>query len=494
MGELMHQLIDRERAADCAANEPAPLRRYQIIIGPPRVPRLSFEALAPDSMTAVTQHAGLCEQWERIEAKPIVELFMATKWTPSGELVEERHCWYASAPALRREIEAGWAQFAADLAAYTPPAAAEPIPTGRAPDTLPALRIELMGQVTASNLSEFKATALGAIRSVNRELSTDQHFADAKQAVKWCGEVESRIKAAKDHALSQTASIEELFRTLDDVSAEARAVRLDLEKLVTRREQEIKGELVAAAKLAYDQHETALRQECGAWQLLTPPDFGGAIKGKRSVDSMRDALDACLANAKITASEQARTIRAALAALADESKGFEHLFRDSLNFIMLPPDIVRQMARGRIAEHQAAEQRRAAELAEQERDRIRAEEQAKLQREQQEREAAEARQRAEAAAPSQPPAAAPIAQPDAVSQAAAVVPIRPASGPPTLKLGQINERLAPLSISAEGLARLGFPAAAKERSACLYHDADFPRMVDAAIAHLRAAQQERRAA
>jgi hypothetical protein len=67
-------------------------------------------------------------------------------------------------------------------------------------------------------------------------------------------------------------------------------------------------------------------------------------------------------------------------------------------------------------------------------------------------------------------------------------------GPPTLKLGQINERLAPLSISAEGLARLGFPAAAKERSACLYHDADFPRMVDAAIAHLRAAQQERRAA
>jgi predicted phage-related endonuclease len=70
---------------------------------------------------------------------------------------------------------------------------------------------------------------------VNRDLSTDADFADAEKAVKWCSDVESRLAAAKEHALSQTASIEALFRTIDDISAEARTVRLELDKLVTAR-------------------------------------------------------------------------------------------------------------------------------------------------------------------------------------------------------------------------------------------------------------------
>ena len=77
----------------------------------------------------------------------------------------------------------------------------------------------MTGAVTASNLAEFKATALGAIRSVNRELKTDQDFADAEKAVKWCRR-RSRLKAAKN-ALSQTANIDALFKALDDIGAEA---------------------------------------------------------------------------------------------------------------------------------------------------------------------------------------------------------------------------------------------------------------------------------
>lgn len=417
-------------------------------------------------------------------------------FTASDGQDDDRHCWFYPDADLAREILAGWRQFDADLAAYVPPSAAEPAPTGRAPDSLPALRIELMGQVTASNLAEFKATALGAIRSVNRELSTDQHFADAKQAVKWCGEVESRIKAAKEHALSQTATIEELFRTLDDVSAEARSVRLDLEKLVTRREHEIKGELVAGAKAAYEQHEAACRQDAGAWKLLAPPDFGSAIKGKRSVDSMRDALNACLANAKIAASEQARKIRANLSALDEESKGSEHLFRDRLTFIDLTPEAVRLMVRQRIAEHRAAEERRAAELAERERERIRAEEAAKLQREQEARDrAAEAARAAATPAPTQPPTQAPTAAPAATSPVANVVPMQrsaPATQP-TLTLGQIGKRLG-FALTADFLASLGFEPAGRERSAVLFHEASWPAICQALIAHVSKVSGQQRAA
>jgi hypothetical protein len=387
-------------------------------------------------------------------------------------------------------IAAAWKQFDRDLAAYEPRAAEPPKPTGRAPESLPALRIEITGAVTASNLAEFRATALGAIRSVNRELTTDQHFSDAEQAVKWCSEVESRIKAAKEHALSQTASIDALFKTLDEVSAEAKRVRLDLEKLVDRRKTEVKGEMVAAAKAAYDRHETALRQEAGGWINLPAPDFGGAIKGKRSVSAMQDALDVTLANAKIAADESARRIRAALAALDEEAAGYTHLFADRLTFIGKAPEDVRLLVQARIAAHKAAEERRAEELAEKQRERIRAEEAAKLAREQQEREAAEAqaRQQAQAAAPAPTPAAVPVASPAPVSHAAAVVPMparAPAAAePPTLTLGAMCERLG-FTMNRDFVRQLGFPGTAGERGSVKWTEREFALVCEALVAHVR---------
>jgi putative phage-type endonuclease len=463
-------------------------------------------------------------------------LFMASKWQgePGNEtLVEERHCWYTPDPALRAEIVAAWKQFAEDLAVYKPQPAAEPQPAGRAPETLPALRIEITGAVTASNLSEFKANALAVFAGINRTLTTDVEFADAEKTVKWCGEVEDRLKAAKEHALSQTASIDALFKTIDDISAESRRVRLDLDKLVTARKAAIKLEIVQEGKAAYEAHEAALRSECGAWTVLTPPDFAGCIKNLRTVDSIRNAVQTTLANAKIKADESARTIRAALAALDEESKGFEHLFRDRLNFINMIPEAVRLMVRDRIATHKAAEAKKEAET----RERIRAEEQAKAekdareklaleqrlrdseaveaarqaeiagavlairQREQEARDQEAARQAAEAAKPAPTPAPVQIASPAVVSQAPAanspnVVPIQRAASasPPTLTLGQINERIGLAKWSEADLTAIGFPPAATRQNTKLYHEADFGRMLDSAIAHLRTVQAKQQLA
>ncbi|MBC8642968.1 hypothetical protein IAG25_40140 [Caballeronia sp. EK] len=58
------------------------------------------------------------------------------------------------------------------------------------------------------------------------------------------------------------------------------------------------------------------------------------------------------------------------------------------------------------------------------------------------------------------------------------------SGAPTPRLGQINERLAPITMTADGLASLGFAHAATDKSAKLYHEADFARICDALIRHI----------
>lgn len=59
----------------------------------------------------------------------------------------------------------------------------------------------------------------------------------------------------------------------------------------------------------------------------------------------------------------------------------------------------------------------------------------------------------------------------------------PANGP-MLKLGEINARLAPISISADGLAQLGFSPDPAVKTAKLYRAADLPLILSALVRHL----------
>lgn len=410
-----------------------------------------------------------------------------------------------------RRLREGWAQFEKDLAAYVPAPPAPPAPVGRAPETLPALRIEVTGAVTASNLAEFKAQALGAIRSVNRDLKTDADFADAEKAVKWCADVEARLKAAQEHALSQTADIDALFKALADISKEARDVRLDLDKLVKRRKEEVREHAVTAARAALDAHIAALQAELAPMRLLpVAADFAGAIKGLRSIASMQDALDTTLAQGKIAADAQARGIRHNVAnfkgATGDDA-ALQALFADLGALVHKAPDDFAAVLDARIAKHRADQAEReakrqaeeAARVAEATR-RAAAEAEARLRAEQealarQEREAAEA-DRLRIERESQAKAAGILQKlPEAV-QAGAIEPDRAerigglvaslaagsvisvakatANEPATLKLGVICERLG-FTVRADFLADvLHIPHRDTDKSAKLYRESDWP--------------------
>lgn len=403
-------------------------------------------------------------------------LFMASEWTAEGELVEERHVWYYPDAELRAAIINGWAQFEKDLAAYVLPEAVEPAPVGRAPESLPALRIEVTGQVTASNLTEFKQTALAAIRSVNRDLSTDADFADAEKAVKWCSEVEARLAAAKEHALSQTASIDELFKAIDDISAEARRVRLDLDKLVTKRKTEVKEQAVDAVRRALAQHVAELNAEI-APATLRPlnADFAGVIKGKKTMASVKDALDTLLAVTKIEADAQAKTIRANLAAFKAQAAGVEFLFADLAQLVHKPAEDFSTLVEARIATHKAQEAARAAERQRQE-------------------EAARAAREAQAAAAAPAVQAQPVAAPAPAPSVAPLPPAQRADEPATLKLGAICERLG-ITMTAQFVSEtLGVKPAKVEGAAKLYRETDFDRICFALINHVTGVRSEQRIA
>ena len=385
-------------------------------------------------------------------------LFMATKWA-GEECTERRHCWYVSDAALRAQILAGWGQLAKDVSAYQPEAAAAPAPVGRAPESLPALRIEVTGAVTASNLADFKQTALDTIRSVNRDLKTDADFADAEKAVKWCADVEARLKAAKEHALSQTADIDALFKALDDIGAEARTVRLDLDKLVKRRKDEVREQAVTAARRALDEHIAALNAELAPMRLQpVPADFAGAIKGLRSIASMQDALDTALASGKIAADTQARGVRANVATFKEQAAGLEFLFADLGTIIHKAADDFATLVTARVEKHKADEARR------------------------------EEERKTAAPAPT-PIAEARTATEPLPAPAPEVVPIRPAPAAleeHMLKLGELWDILG-LSDREAFLAGLGFPATpATKGTAKLYAQSALPSICKRISEHFAA--------
>ncbi|MET0332585.1 MAG: YqaJ viral recombinase family protein [Dyella sp.] len=429
-------------------------------------------AALPEHYRIQMEHQCMVSGAERV-------LFMASKW--DGEtLVEECHCWYTADLELRARIVAGWAQFEADVAAYQPEET-EPavIAVGRAPEQLPALRVEVTGMVTASNLTEFKANALAVIGGINRNLQTDEDFANADKTVKWCKDVEERLELTKQQVLGQTADIAAVFRTMDEVAEETRRVRLELDRLVKAEKERRRSEIVADAVSSVRAHYDAINATLGQHAIQAPASLqsqvGEAIKGKKTLISIREAANSAAANAKIDSSQVAERVRANVAALAEYPE-HAHLFADRVQLCATKvTEDLRNLAVARIADHRAKEEAQRESIRQQEREKI-----------DREREEAElARAAVEPAAPAMEPDQPPVAAPPVLSPAQervhglveSISRLDPSPAPApitrvTVKLGDINARIAPLSITADGLATLGFKPVGTDRAARLYAESD----------------------
>lgn len=271
------------------------------------------------------------------------ENFVSMEYTPVAGRIEQ--------------LLAGWEQFKKDLAEFVP-VAHVPDAIGKAPDELPALRIELTGMVTASNLKVFEDSALAVIGTVKTDLQTDQDFADAKKAVVWCGDVEKAVAEAKKQALSQTQSIDELFKSLDRISANARETRLKVDKMVKAQELSIKVDIKSKAEKALSDHIEVINKRLGSVCLpVIAADFAGAIKGKRNLASMRDAVDTELARCKIEANDKAELIDINLASLREIASDHTFLFRDRQELVLKPNADVIELAKARINEYEAEQKR-----------------------------------------------------------------------------------------------------------------------------------------
>jgi putative phage-type endonuclease len=355
---------------------------------------------------------------------------------------------YRPVAGRAEQLVEGWKQFEADLASFEM-ADAPSIVVGKAPDELPALRIELTGMVTQSNLKVFEDSALAVIDSVKTTLTTDQDFADAKKAVKWCVDVEDAVAAAKKQALSQTQTIDQLFSSLDRISAHARETRLKVDKLVKAQELLVKTNIKQKAENALAEHVAAINKTLGR-VVLQPvaSDFAGAMKNKRTIASLQDAVDTELARAKIDASQKADAIRLNLASLAELAVDHNFLFNDIQQLVMKANDDLVTLIKVRIDEHKKAEEDR----LEKQRQQIREEEAKKLADAEAAR-VAEQNKAAEQAAPA-PSASTPTPKPQTAARVSTVAPSAKVPPKPTKMEAHVPDLSVLVKAVYEGRAPL----------------------------------------
>ena len=295
------------------------------------------------------EHMAQCQQ-----------ILMITKaseliFTCSDGTVEKRESMSVTLdPVWVKRITDGWAQFKKDLAEYVPRELTEK-PQASAIMQLPALAIQIKGEVIASNLPAFKAAAEDFISKINTELKTDEDFSNAEATVKYCDETEKKLEAAKKAAIAQTASIEEVMNTIDFIKDQLRTKRLDLYSKVKTEKERIKRLIRNKAEGAFVDHIQELEKEIDPVRLKYEPiNIAFAMKGKRTLESLHNAADTELARCKILANEAALNVRNKLIWLRGSTEGEELLLPDLQTIIYKDMGDLQLIVGTRIADQKKA--------------------------------------------------------------------------------------------------------------------------------------------
>lgn len=151
-------------------------------------------------------------------------------------------------------------------------------------EVLPSLVIQVEGKIITSDFANFAALVRARIESINKDLVTDDDFDQAAKDAKLIKGAEEALTAAKEKAIADSEQLDALFSQIDDLSDELAEARLRLSNQVKKRKEEVKEEVI---KQALDKLQCAERHR--------KPIYGKSlteeIKGKRTIESMRKALD-----------------------------------------------------------------------------------------------------------------------------------------------------------------------------------------------------------
>jgi predicted phage-related endonuclease len=284
-------------------------------------------------------------------------IFVVSDGTPEKMV----YCWYEPDPELWIEIFQGWKQFDIDLGNHTPAIkqTVEAAPVAQ----LPAITYKLNGLAIISNLEEYHSAANDLVEASRVPMDTDQDFADSDARNKAFKKAEDNIALVCDQVIGEIQDVDKFRRDLMDISGLLRQARLNGEKAVKNRKEELRVGIIAKARKELDKHVEGLNAQFSRpyFEMITP-GFREAIKGKKNLDSIQSAVNDVLAQSKIALSDMASRVIINTKTLNDLATDHKFLFHDAKDLIFKDADDFRNLVTSRISDHQRDEAMRAEEI------------------------------------------------------------------------------------------------------------------------------------
>lgn len=435
--------------------------------------------------------------WPQIEQQLLVTGAEYVRFTVSND-VDETHIIYKSLPERRRRLLAGWKQFLVDLEGFDPTprekVVADPI------ENLPALAVQLDGKIAVrSNIDAFGERMKQFITSMNFTPVDEQGFVNLKEAAKELRNAEQAIKSARAQVVAGT-DLNKVIEQLATLEKTANSAAIRAEKAVQEEREKRKSALITEGFEKIVFHVDSLPY--GTYiKTAGMSDFGRATKGLKTLDSFMQAVSVEVGRCIDLINTEHVRVSACVQAFEEVPEEYSFLFPDKDALICgSTPDHLSLLIEKRISEEDDRQQKaREAKEASTQQVQVALPEVATL-FDQGEAipdtpEAGPAQEAPVSPAPAQGTAATGPAQvaPDTSPPAPVNVTADADLLPPmdadqgTMKLGDINAHISPLSIDKDGLAKLGFSWVGRERAAYLYPKAQLPAILKAIIEHLQKA-------
>lgn len=322
--------------------------------------------------------------WPQVEHQLLVSGASSCVFTTSdGTESNMTSIEYKSQPERQKAIIDGWKQFKIDLENYQPEQKTEKL-TGEVIRDLPALNFEFdkTSLSVISNIEVYKVAASDLVEKSKKPLETDQDFADAESMVKFFKAAEEKLQTVSEQVVGKVVDIDRFVKDVAEISASIRAARLNTEKQVKNRKEQIKLDIVSNAKSELASYVLSLEHDAGYPLPALSVNFAEAIKGKKTVQSLKDAAADELARGKIEANNYAAIIKKNVQIYQEHSKGFNFLFNDFANICLKAHDDMLLLVQKRVSDYEQQEaDRKAAEEAKKQADLLKQQQAAQIQQE-----------------------------------------------------------------------------------------------------------------
>lgn len=284
---------------------------------------------------------------------------------------------YRSVPERRKELIAGWKQFLKDLENHELEARQEVI-VAQEVAALPAIKYEVKGSLIISNIQEcLPIIRERAALEISKKLETDQDFADKDALNKATKAARARLKSILEEVQGEFVSYSEFAQTAAEIDSILQKMQSSGEKQVAEQKEARKREIYTSGMQQINDCAAEWSEKihpCGVRFLSQSADLNGAMKNKRTIDSLKAAVDQEVVKVKILMNELGEKIDKNMQQYRAIAKEHTTLFRDIIELATNNEnEAFLAIVKSRIAEHQEAERKKAEEL----REKIRLEEEAK---------------------------------------------------------------------------------------------------------------------